>query len=144
MNITIGNTDCNLLFVSRSGCTINKLSLAKHIRFNCIQATWSKIKPLDFKSFTNDTVETLGTLKTTTKFNDWQILRAKVLVVGDGFRPFPRRDLFDQLGRKITQKSCPKVQINNVDLPRTTKQSIAREFPELITRIDKSKHRTVN
>ena len=144
MNITIGNTDCNLLFVSRSGCTIIKLSLARQIRFNCIQATWSKIKPLDFKSFPNDTVETLGTLTTPTNINDWQFLRAKILVVGDGLRPFPGRNLFDQLGRKITQKSCPKVEINNIDLPRTTKQSIAKEFPELITRIDKSKHHTVN
>ena len=35
MTITIGNTDCHLLFDSGSGCTFINLSLAKEIMFNC-------------------------------------------------------------------------------------------------------------
>ena len=85
MNITIGNTECKLLLDSGSGCTIINMSLAKHIMFNCIQMV--KQKPLKLKSFSNDTVETLGTLETPVHFNDWQIQRADVTVVIDRLRP---------------------------------------------------------
>ena len=38
MNITIGNTECNLLPDSGSGCSVNIPSLAKHIMYSCEQA----------------------------------------------------------------------------------------------------------
>ena len=41
VTITIGNTDCHLLFVSGSGCTIINMSLAREIIFNCAQSQWS-------------------------------------------------------------------------------------------------------
>ena len=62
--ITIGYTDCHLLLDSGSGCTIINMSLAKEIIFNCAQSQWSEKKPLELNSFSNDIVETLGTLKT--------------------------------------------------------------------------------
>ena len=52
MMVTIGNTDCDLLLDSGSGCTIINMSLAKEIMYNCPQ--WSKKKPLELKSFSND------------------------------------------------------------------------------------------
>ena len=112
--------------------------------FNCNQRKWSEKKPLELFSSSNNTVQTLGPLKTSVIFDDWQIPRAKITVVADGFQPILRRNLFDQLGKTITQKSCPKFEINIIELPCTIKQPKVKEFPELITRIDKSKHHTVN
>ena len=73
--LTIGNTDCHLLSDSGSGCSIKNMSLAKQIMFNCIQANWSEKKPLELKSFSNNIVETLGTLKTPVSCNDWKFLK---------------------------------------------------------------------
>ena len=89
-------------------------------------------------------METLGTLKTPVKFKDWQIPKTKISVVADGFRPILGGDLFDQLGIKITQTPCPKVEINTIEAPGTIKRSRAKEFPEFITRIGIPKHHTVN
>ena len=103
LTIIFGNTDCHLVLDSGSGCTIMNMSLTKEIMFNCIQAQWSEKKPLELKSFSNDIVETLGTLRTPVRCNDWKIQKAKILVVADGFRPIFGRDFFDQLGITISQ-----------------------------------------
>ena len=71
MTIKIGNTDCHLLLNSGSARTIINMSLAKEIMFNCMQAQGSEKKPLELKSFSKAIVETLGTLKTPVRSNDW-------------------------------------------------------------------------
>ena len=58
MMITIGNTDCDLLLDSSSGCTIINMSFAKEIMYNCPQSQWSEKKPLEIKSFSNEIVKT--------------------------------------------------------------------------------------
>ena len=118
--------------------------LAAEIMLNCAQTQWSEKKPLELKSFSNDIVETLGTLKTAVCCDDWKIHKAKITVVADGFRPILGRDLFDQLGKTISQKTCPKTEINNIETPCAIKKSLPKEFPELISRVGKSKHRSVN
>ena len=144
LSLTIGNTNCDLLLDSGSGCTIIIMSLAREIMFNCAQSQWSEKKPLELKSFSNDIVQPLGTLKTPIKCNDWSIQKAKITVVADGFRPILRRDLFDQLGITISEKPCPQLEVNNIDPPCAIKKSLAKEFPDLISRIGKSKNHTVN
>ena len=101
-------------------------------------------KPLELKSFSNDIVETLGTLKTPVRCKDWKIQKAKITVVADGFRPCLGRDLFDKLGRTISQKPCPNTEVNNIEPPCAIKKLFAKEFPELISQIGKCKHHTVN
>ena len=44
-------------------------------------------KPLNLKSFSNDIVETIGTLKTPVRSKNLKIQKAKITVVADGFRP---------------------------------------------------------
>ena len=144
LSLTIGNTNCDLLLDSGSGCTIINMSLAREIMFNCAQSQWSEKKPLELKSFSNDIVQPLGTLKTPVKCNDWNLQKAKITVVADGFRPILGRDLFDQLGITISQKPCLKTEVNNIDQPCAIKRSLAKEFPDLISRIEKSKNHTVN
>ena len=144
MMIKIGNTDCDLLLDSGSGCTFINMSLAKEIMYTCPQSQWSEKKQLELKSFFNDIVKTLGTLKTPVRCNDWKFQKAKITVVADGFRPILGRDLFDQLGIIISQKPCPNVEVNNIDQICAIKRSLAKEFPDLISRIGKSKHHMVN
>ena len=133
LSLTIGNTNCDLLLDSGSGCTIINMSLAREIMFNCAQSQWSEKRPLELKSFSNDIVQPLGTLKTPVKCNDWSIQKAKITVVSDGFRPILGRDLFDQLGITISQKPCPQSEVNNIDPPCAIKKSMAKEFPDLIS-----------
>ena len=52
-----------MLLNSGSGCAIINLGIAKQIIFNCIQDKRSEKKPLELKSFSNDTVETSEHLK---------------------------------------------------------------------------------
>ena len=144
ISITIGNTDCDLLLDSGSECTLINMSLAKEIMYNCPQSQWSEKKPLELKSFSNDIVKTLGALKTPVRCNDWKIQEAKFTVVAYVFRQILGRDLFDQLGIIISQKPCPNVEVNNIDQTCAIKRSLAKEFPDLISRIGKSKHHTVN
>ena len=60
------------------------------------------------------------------------------------YRPILGRDLFDLLGITISKKPCPNTEINNTETPCAIKKSLAKEFPELVSRIRKSKHYTVN
>ena len=76
-----------------------------------------RIKPLELKSFSNNIVETLGTLKTPVRCNDWKIQKENITVVADRFRSILGRDLFDQLGITISQKPCPNTKINNIETP---------------------------
>ena len=109
LTIKIDNTDCHLLLDSGSGCTIINMFFSREIMFNCAQSQWSEKKPLELKSFSNDIVEALETLKTPIRFNDWKIQKAKITVVAEGFWPILGRDLFDQLGITISQKPCPNM-----------------------------------
>ena len=101
-------------------------------------------KPLELKSFFNDIVKTLGTSKTPVRCNGWKNQKAKIAVIANVFRPILGRDLFDQLSITITQKPCPNTEVNNIKPPCAIKKLLAYEFPELISRIGKSKHHTVN
>ena len=109
-----------------------------------MQAQWSEKKPLEPKSFSNDIVETLGTLKTSVSCNGAKIQTAKNTLVADNFRLIPGRDLFDHLGITISQKSCSKTEVNTVKAPCVIKHLVAKEFPEIISRIEISEHHTVN
>ena len=40
------------------------------------------------------------------------------------------RDFFDQLRITITQKPCPKIEVNTIETHCVIKQSLAKEFPE--------------
>ena len=70
--------------------------------------------------------------------------KQKKTVVADRFRPKLGRDLFDQLGITISQNPCPQTEVDNIDPPYSIKKSLAMEFPDVISRIGKSKNHTVN
>ena len=89
-------------------------------------------------------METLGKLKTSIKFKCWQIPRAKITVLADEFQPIRGSDLSEKFGITITQRLCPKVGTDDIDTLYIIKRSIAKAFPELLSRIGKSQHQTVN
>ena len=94
--------------------------------YNCAQSQWSEKKPLELKSFSNDIVENLGTLKTPVRCKDWKIQKAKITVVADGFRPILGRDLFDKLGITISQKPCPNTEVTNIEPPCAIKKIVCK------------------
>ena len=128
MTITIDNTDCYLLLNSGSDCTIINMSLARKIMLNCAQSQWSEKEPLELKSFSTDIVETLETLKTSFRCNNWKIQKVKITVIADGFRPILGRDLFDQLWITISQKPCPNIEINNIETPCAIKKITCKKI----------------
>ena len=69
MIFKIGQAKCNLNLDLGSGCTIINHTSATNFMQNCEHAKWST-KAFELKSFLNDTVETLSTLKSTVHFND--------------------------------------------------------------------------
>ena len=144
MTITNGNKDCILLLDFGIGCTITNMSLAKQIMFNCMQPKWSEKKPVELNSFSNNIVKTLRIWKRPVSYNNWKIPKGKTRVVADGFRTILGRDLFDQLGITISQKPGPKHEVKTIEPPCAIKQSLAKDFPELISRIRKSNDHTVN
>ena len=48
------------------------------------------------------------------------------------------------MGITISQKHCPNTEINNIEISCAIKKSLTKAFPELISRIGKSKQHTVN
>ena len=60
-------------------------------------------------------------------------------MVADGSKPILGRDFFDQLGITTMQKPCHDIEINDIDHHCTIKNAITKEFPELKTRVGKSK-----
>ena len=61
-----------------------------------------------------------------------KLLKQKMTVVAEGFRPILGRDLFDQLEITISWEPCPNTEINNIETPSAIKKSLAKEFSELI------------
>ena len=109
-----------------------------------MQAQWSEKKPPELKSFLIDIVELIETLKTPVRCKYWKTHKTNVTVVADGFRSIFGHSLFDQLEITIAQMSCLNIEVNTVETICVIKQSLAKEFQEIISRIGKSKYHTVN
>ena len=72
--------------------------------------------------------------------NGWRLEEAEFVVVRDGLKPLVGRDLFDALGISVTQ--IPKHEgsmVNTITSQCPFKTRIAQQFPQLITRIGRSK-----
>ena len=72
--------------------------------------------------------------------NGWRLEEAEFVVVRDGLKPLVGRDLFDALETSVTQ--TPKYEgsmVNTITSQCPFKTRIAKQFPQLITRIGCSK-----
>ena len=72
--------------------------------------------------------------------NGWTCDSATFTVVAERLKSLIGRDLFEQLGLAVTQSTFQKGnRVNNISSPEF-KEQIAKTFPELISRIGRSKH----
>ena len=139
-----GNTATNVLVDSGSVCTIINESLADSIfsqdpNSKCIR----EANPKQLKFFTNEPIQRLGILQTSIQSNNWYANPIDIQVVTDGHRSLLGRDLFPALGLSIHQSNNQRT-VNQIDQEYCPiKKQIATDFPDLISRIGKSKVHTV-
>ena len=138
--VTIGNTATNVLVDSGSVCTIVNESLATSIVSQDPNSKWIReANTKQLKTFSNETIHTLGTLQISVQSINWYANPIEIQVVTDGHRPLLGRDLFSVLGLSI-QQSDNQTTINQVEQEYCQiKTQIATDFPDLISRIGKSK-----
>ena len=96
------------------------------------------------KTFSNELIQTLGILQTSIQSNNWYANPIEIQVVTDGHRWLLGRDLFPALGLSIEQSNRPKT-VNQVEQEYCPiKKQTATDFPDLTSRIGKSKLHTVS
>ena len=136
LDIRVGNTSTKALVDSGSVCTIINKSLADKVVLECKNSYWIQSPEIhDLKTFSNDIIKIKGIIKTSIKCNDWIASDVDVTVVEDGHRPIIGRDLFPKLGFSVIQSK----QVANIDQNQCPiKRQISFDFPELVTRVDKS------
>ena len=97
------------------------------------------MNPKQLKTFSNEPIQTLGILETSTQSNIWYANSIEIQVVTDGHRSLLGGDLFLALGLSIQHSNNQKT-VNQVDQEHCPiKKQITTDFPDLITRIGKSK-----
>ena len=139
--LQIGNTHVGLLIDSGSVCSNLPKSLASEIVEYSPLARWLMIAPpQEFKTFSNEPINVIGMIQAPIASYGWRLEEAEFVVVRDGLKPLVGRDLFDALGISVTQ--IPKQEgsmVNTITSQCPFKTRIAQQFPQLITRIGRSK-----
>ena len=99
--------------------------------------------PKQLESFSNELNQKLGILQTSVRSNNWCSNPIEIQVVADGHLSLLGRDFFSALGLSIQQSNNPRTvnQVEHENCP--IKKQTATDFPDLISRIDKSKLHTV-
>ena len=139
--LQIGNTQVGLLIDSGSVCSILPESLASEIVENSPLARWLMIAPSqELKTFSNEPISVTGMIQAPIASNGWRLEETEFVVVRDGLKPLVGRDLFDALGISVTQTSKNEgSMVNTITSQCPFKTRIAKQFPQLITRIGRSK-----
>ena len=142
--MVFGNTATNVLVDSGSVCTIINETLANSINSRDSNSRWIREAVLkQLKVFSNELIQTLGILQTSIQSNNWYANPSEIQVVTDGHCSLLGKDLFPALGLSIQQSNSPNT-INQVEQEYCPiNNQIATDFPDLTSRIDKSKLHTV-
>ena len=123
-------------------CSILNESLASEIVENSTLAHWMMTAPTqELKTFANEPINVMEMIQAPIASNGWRIEDAEFVVLKDGLKPLPGRDLFEALGISVTQTpySYERSTVINVTIQCPFKTRIANQFPQLITRIIRSK-----
>ena len=125
---------------SGSACSILNRSLASQVVQSSPCAFWisEKASP-QLRLFSNEPIQVEGKIQSPITGNGWTCDSATFTVVADGLKSLIGHDLFDQLGSAVTQSTFHKgnrVNISSLEF----KEQIAKTFPELISRIGRSKN----
>ena len=97
--------------------------------------------PQELKTFANEPINVMGMIQAPIASNGWRIEAAEFVVVRDGLKPLIGRDLFDALRISVTQtpNSNESSMVNAITPQFPFKTRIAKQFPQLISRIGGSK-----
>ena len=97
--------------------------------------------PQELKTFANEPINVLGMIQAPIASKGWRIEDAEFVVVRDGIEPLIGRDLSDALGISVTQtpNSNEGSMVNAIAPQFPFKTRIAKQFPQLISRIGRSK-----
>ena len=142
--MVLGNTATNVLVDSGSVCTIINETLANSIISQDSISKWIReAVPRLLKTFSNELIHTLGILQTSIQSKNWYANRIEIQVVTDGHRSLLGRDLFPAFRFSIQQFNSPNTvsQVEPEYCP--IKKQIATDFPDLTSRIGRSKLHTV-
>ena len=123
-------------------CSILTESIAAEIVDNSPLAPWlMTTPPQELKTFENEPINVMGMIQAPIASNGWRIEDAEFVVVRDGLKPLIGRDLFDAPGMSVTQtpNSNEGSMVNTITPQCPFKTRIAKQFPQLISRIGRSK-----
>ena len=138
--IKIGNINTTLLVDSGKACSILSRSLASQVVQSSPRAFWISEKvPPQLRIFSNETIQVEKKIKSPITSKSWTCDSATFTVVADGQKSLIGRDFFDRPGLAVTQSKSQKVNDINISAPQF-KEQIAKTFPELISRIGRSKN----
>ena len=142
MPVKIGNITTSLLVVSGSACSIFNRSMASQVVQSSPRAFWiNKTVSLQLRTFSNEPIQVDGKIQSPITSKGWTCEVATFTVVADNLKSLIGLDLFDKLGLAVTQSTSQKGnRVNNVSSPEI-KAQIRKTFPELISRIGRSKNR---
>ena len=143
MPVKIGkiNTNTTLLVDSGSACSNLNRSLAPQVVQSSPRAFWTNetVSP-KFRTFSNEPLQLEGKIQSPITSKGWTCEVATFTVVADGLKSLIGRDLFDKLGLAAIHSTSQKGnRVNNISSPEFREQ-IAKTFPELISRIGRSKN----
>ena len=95
----------------------------------------------NLKTFSNEPIKVLGHLESTITYNQWKDKAALFTVVEDGHRNIIGRDLFRTLGLAVVKQQPDNGKcVNNINTSTCKiKETIATQFPHLVSRIGLSK-----
>ena len=105
------------------------------------RAFWiSKQTPSQLQTFSNELIQVEGKIQASITSNGWTCDSATFTVVADGLKSLIGRDFFDRLGLTVTQSTSQNGKcVNNFSSPEF-KELITKTFPELVSRIGRSKN----
>ena len=141
MPIRIGNINTTLLVDSGSACGVLNHLLASRVVKGSPRAFWIGEKvSSQIRTLSNEPIQVEGKIQSPVTSKGWTSDSATFTVVADGLMSLIGRDLIEQLGLAVAQSASQKGnRVNNISSPEF-KEQIAKTFPELISRIGRSKN----
>ena len=141
--VQFGEIKANAMIDSGSAVSLITKTLANQILRTTQSAQWiTKREKRDLKAFSNDPIKALGHLETTVAYDNWTDRKAILTVVEDGHKIIIGRDLFRGLGLAVVQQHQSETGkfVNNFNnFECKIKETIAAQFPHLVSRIGLSK-----
>ena len=143
VKVQFGEVKANAMFDSGSAVSLITKTLANQIIRTTQSAKWIiKKGKRDLKTFSNEPIQFLGHLETTVACNNWTDREAILTVAEDGHKIIIGRDLFPSLGLAVVQQHQSEKGkcVNNINNSECKiKETIAAQFPHLVSRIGLSK-----